>query len=267
MAKPQTQGYPRTLRAPLQRTSSTSQPQASWDSWNSGPHPWHGCSGPASSLRLLMAVMELPQPGPSLTSKLLGWIVQVTSSRLHHAPIIHQPAQGQKSGSRVSATTRRQRGPSERSGLTTNHSTARADAPPSPGPKRQHQKLCLLFPTRLHSVFNITTLSSWSKQPLLPACSEHIGPCSPPLPISFTCIFHLGPLGQTAADTNRQRRNTMLHVSHAPGAFAQRPVREALTPASCRSEFCLAQLPTEPDPPPGTVHWLWCYFTVNLAKM
>lgn len=38
-------------------------------------------------------------------------------------------------------------------------------------------------------------------------------------------------------------------------------------PVSCRSESCLAQLPAEPDPPPGTVHWLRRYFTVNLAKM
>lgn len=42
------------------------------------------------------AVMELPQPSTSLTSKFLGRVVQVAGSRLHHAPIIHQPARGQK---------------------------------------------------------------------------------------------------------------------------------------------------------------------------
>lgn len=97
LAKPQKQGYGGCPRS-LQAQRSTSQPQASWDSWDPSPHPWHGCSRPASSLRLLTAVMELPQPTPSLTSKLLWWVVQVTSSRLHHAPIIHQPVQGQKAG-------------------------------------------------------------------------------------------------------------------------------------------------------------------------
>lgn len=38
-------------------------------------------------------------------------------------------------------------------------------------------------------------------------------------------------------------------------------------PVSRWSESCLGQLPAELDPHPGTVHWLQCYFAVNLAKM
>lgn len=46
----------------------------------------------------------------------------------------------------------------------------------------------------------------------------------------------------------------MLHARRRPGAFAQRSMREALTPVSCWSESCLAQLPAEPDPAPTPRH-------------
>lgn len=49
--------------------------------------PSHGCPGPASSPRLLHQRWSCP----SLTSELLGRVVQVASSRLHHASVIHQP--------------------------------------------------------------------------------------------------------------------------------------------------------------------------------
>lgn len=52
---------------------------------------------------------------------------------------------GTKAGAGMSATTRGQRGPSERSGVATNHRAA----PPSPAPERRHQQPHLLFPTHL----------------------------------------------------------------------------------------------------------------------
>lgn len=160
---------------------------------------------------------ELPQHGPSLTSKLLGRVVQVSSRRLHHAPVVHQPAG--PSRDRASETTRQQRSLSKRSAFPRTHSTKRADAHWH-RPQKDSIKTCASCPLPLciYIYINIWLDDTQLLQPVMGACPKGIAPCSPP-PSRFCCLcFSYSPLGHTAGTNGSGIRSTMMLGARA---FAQ----------------------------------------------